>query len=227
MQENLVQSLGLEPPLEEEIATHSSILAWKIPWTKEPGGLQSTGLQRVAHDWVHTHTSLFECFLMFLILYFVITQCFLLSVQFSRSVMSNSLWHEPQHAKPPCPSPTPGVHPNPCPWSQWCHATISSSVIPFSSCPQSFPASGSFPWISSSHQVAKVLEFQLQHQSFQWTPRTDLLLDGLVGSPCSPRDSQESSPTPQFKSINSSALSFLYGPTLTSIHDYWKNHSPD
>ena len=77
---------------------------------------------------------------------------------------------------------------------------------------------GLFQWVSSSHQVAKVLEFQLQHQSFQWTPRTDLLWDGLVGSPHSPRDSQESSPTPQFKSINSSALSFLHSPTLTSIH---------
>ena len=67
------------------------------------------------------------------------------SVQFSRSVVSNSLRpHEPQHARPPCLSPTPGVHPNPCPLSQWCHPTISSSVVPFSSCPQSFPASGSF-----------------------------------------------------------------------------------
>ena len=84
-----------------------------------------------------------------------------------------------------------------------------------------------FQWVSSLHQVAKVLEFQLQHQSFQWTPRTYLLQDGLVGPPCCPRDSQESSPTPQFKSINSSALSFLYRPTLTSIHDHWKNHSLD
>ena len=75
-----------------------------------------------------------------------------------------------------------------------------------------------FQRVSSSHEVAKVLEFQLQHQPFQWTPRTDLLQNGLVGSPCSPRDSQESSPTPQFKSINSSVLSFLYNPTLTSIH---------
>ena len=66
-------------------------------------------------------------------------------VQFSCSVMSDSLWpHELQHARPPCPSPTPGVHPNSCPLSQWCHLTISSSVVPFSSCPQSFPASGSF-----------------------------------------------------------------------------------
>ena len=67
------------------------------------------------------------------------------SVDFSCSVVSDSLQpHEPQHARPPCPSPTPGVHPNPCPSSQWCHPTISSFVVPFSSCPQSFPASGSF-----------------------------------------------------------------------------------
>ena len=66
-------------------------------------------------------------------------------VQFSRSVVSNSLWsHELLHARPPCPLPTPGVYQNPCPLSRWCHPTISSSVIPFSSCPQSFPASGSF-----------------------------------------------------------------------------------
>ena len=82
-------------------------------------------------------------------------------------------------------------------------------------------------WVSSSHQVAKVLEFQLQHHSLQRNPRADLLQNGLVGSPCSPRDSQESSPIPQFKSINSSALSFLHSPTLTPIHDYWKNHSLD
>ena len=71
---------------------------------------------------------------------------------------------------------------------------------------------GLFKWVSSSHQMAKVLEFQLQHQSFQWIFRTDLLLDALVGPPCSPRDSQESSLTPQFTSIVSSVLSFLYGP---------------
>ena len=80
---------------------------------------------------------------------------------------------------------------------------------------------------STPHEVAKVLEFQLQHHSFQRNPRADLLQNGLVGSPCSPRDSQESSPTPQFKSINSSLLRFLYSPTLTSIHDHWKNHSLD
>ena len=98
------------------------------------------------------------------------------SVQFSHSVMSNSLRpHEPQHARPPCPSPTPGVHLNPCPSSQWCHPTISSSVVPFSSCPQSFPASGSFQMSQLFASGGQSMEFQLQHQSFQWTPRTDLL----------------------------------------------------
>ena len=86
---------------------------------------------------------------------------------------------------------------------------------------------GLFQWVSSSHQVAKLMEFQLQHQSFRWIFRTDFLYDWLVGSPCSLRDSQESSPTPQFKSINSSVLSFLHSRTLTSIPDHWKNHSPD
>ena len=71
------------------------------------------------------------------------------------------------------------------------------------------------------------MEFQLQHHSFQRNPRADLLQNGLVGSPCSPRDSQESSPTPQFKSINALALSLLHSPTLTSIHDYWKDQSLD
>ena len=77
-----------------------------------------------------------------------------------------------------------------------------------------------FPWVNSSYEVAKVLEFQLYHHSFQRNPRAALLQNGLVGSPCSPRDSQESSPTPQFKSINSSALRFFHSPTLTSKHDY-------
>ena len=81
--------------------------------------------------------------------------------------------------------------------------------------------------VNSSLEVAKVLEFQLKHHSFQRNPRDDLLQNGLVGSPCSPRDSQQSSPTPQFKSSNSSVLSLLHSPTLTSIHDHRKNHSLD
>ena len=84
---------------------------------------------------------------------------------------------------------------------------------------------GLFKWGSSSHQVAELLKFQLQHRSFQWIFRTDFLQDWLVGSLCSPRCSKESSPTPEFKSIKFLELSFLYSPTLISIHDHWKNHS--
>ena len=142
--------------------------------------------------------------------------------------MSNSLWpHELQHFRLPCPSPTPGAYPNSYPLSRWCHLTISSSVIPFSSYPQSLPASGSFQicqlFISGGQSIGVSASTSVP----QWTPRTDLLEDGLIESPCNPRDSQESSPIPQFKSINSLALSFLYSPTLTFIHDYWKNYSFD
>ena len=150
------------------------------------------------------------------------------SVQFIHSVVSGSLRpHEPQHSRLPCPSPTPRVHPNPCPLCWWCHPTISSSVIPFSSCPQSFPASGSFQvsqlFASGGQSIgvsasASVLPMNIQ----DWFP---LGWTGWIS--LSPRDSQESSPTPQFKSINSSVLSFLYSPTLTSIHDHWENHSLD
>ena len=152
------------------------------------------------------------------------------SVQFSHSVVSNSLRpHGLQYTRLPCPSPTPRAYSNSWPLSRWSHPTILSSVGPFSSRLQSFSVSdqGLFKWFSSSHQVAKVLEFQLQHQSFQWIFRTDFLQGGLVGSPCSPRDSQESSPTPQFKNTNSLVLTLLYRPTLTSTHDYWKNLSFD
>ena len=104
--------------------------------------------------------------------------------------------------------------------SWWWHPIISSSVALFSSCPafRSFLASGYFPmsqFFTSGGRWG--LKFQLQHQSFQWIFRTDFLKDWLAGFPCSSRDSQESFPTPQFKSINSLALSFLYSPTLTSI----------
>ena len=129
--------------------------------------------------------------------------------------MSDSLRpHESQHARPPCPSPTPGVHSDSRPSSQWCHPAISSSVIPFSFCPQSLPASESFQmsqlfaWGGQSNGVSALASFPSK-KSQDWSPF------GLLGSPCSPRDSQESSPTTQFKSINSSVLSFLHIPSLT------------
>ena len=105
-----------------------------------------------------------------------ILSMFFSSVQFSWSGVSDSLWPRGlQHARPPCLSPTPRVYPNSCPLSCWCHPVTSFSVIPFSSWLQSFPASGSFQVSQFLHQVAKVLEFQLKNQSFQWIFRTDLL----------------------------------------------------
>ena len=145
------------------------------------------------------------------------------SVQFSHSVVSNSLRpHGLQRTRPPCPSPAPRTCSNSCPLSRWCLPTISSSIVPFSPHHQSFPASGSFPmsqFFASGGQstgvsaLASILPVNIQ----DWFP--------LGLTPCSLRNPQESSP--QFKSINSSALSFLYSPDLTSIHDYWKNHSFD
>ena len=148
------------------------------------------------------------------------------SVQFSCWVVSDSLQpHGLQHARFPCPSPTPRACSNSCPSCQLCHSTISSSVVPFSSRLQSFPAAGSFPvlhirwpkyWsfifsISPSNESSGLISFRID-----WF---DLLaVHGTL---------QESSPTPQFKSINSLMLSLLYGPILTSIHDYWKKHSFD
>ena len=140
--------------------------------------------------------------------------------------MSDSLrTHEPQHATPPCPSPTPGVHSYPCPSSRWCHPTISSFVSPFSSCPQSFSASGSFPisqLFASGGQIigvsasTSVLPMNTQDSSpLGWTGRISLQSKEL---------SRVFSNT---KSISSSVLSFLYSLALTSIHDHWKNHSLD
>ena len=208
--------------------------------------------------------------------------------------MSDSLRpHESQHARPPCPSPTPGVHSDSHPSSQWCHPAISSSVIPFSSCPQCFPASESFPmsqlftWGGQSTGVSALASVLGGSEvkayacnvgnlgsipgsgRFPWRRKwqpTLVFLPGeshgqksLVGySPRShkesdmiqqlhftslPKNTQDWSPLEwtdwislqskglsrvfSNKSINSSVLSFLHSPTLTSIHDYWKNHSLD
>ena len=151
------------------------------------------------------------------------------SLQFS-SVAQSCLTlrpHELQHTRPPCPSPTPGVYSNWCPSSWWCHPAISSFVISFSSCPQSLPASGSFPMsqlFASGGQnigvsaLASVLPMTTQDWSpLEWTGWIFFQFKGL----------SRVLSKPQFKSINSSALSFLYSPTLTSIHDHRKNHSLD
>ena len=196
-QEMLVQSLGGEDPLEEGMAGHSSILAWSVPWTEEPGGLQCVWLHRFGNNWsdlAHMlarineylgcggsgirfrlllwgqrlessyckggHLELWPSMLNLsepltclghrhlqgpgsvehnLCLFWRSSS--FSSVQFSCSVVSDSLRpHESQHARPPCPSPTPGVQPNPFPLNWWCHPTISSSSTPFFFCPQSIPS---------------------------------------------------------------------------------------
>ena len=197
-----VQSLGREDPLQKGVLTHSSILAWKIPWMEEPGRLQSMGSQRVGHDWVTSlshgtsgkehacqcrrhkrcgfhllsqEDPLEECMAVFLpgescgqrslasysqwgqkesdtteATWHTWCMLFLLDLTVVQSFSCVPLFfflrpHGPQHVRLPCPSPSPGVCSNLCPLSQWCHPTISSSVTLFSSCLQSFPASGSFP----------------------------------------------------------------------------------
>ena len=147
--------------------------------------------------------------------------------QFSHSVISDSSRpHELQQTRPPCPSPTPGVHPNPCPSSRWCYPTISSSVVPFSSCPQSFPASGLFNESALLIRWPKYWSFSLSISPSNEHPGLIsfrmLWLDLFAVKGLSRVFSWE-----KFKSINSSVLSFLYSPTLTSIHDHWKNHSLD
>ena len=138
--------------------------------------------------------------------------------------MSNSLWpHGLQHARLPCPSLSPRACSNSCPWSWWCHPTISFSVAGFSSCPQPFPTSRYFPgsWLFTlggqsvgASASASVLPMNIY----------DFLYDWLVDFP-SVQGTLKNLLQHHFESINSSLLSLLYGPALISVHDYWKNHS--
>ena len=170
MRETWVWSLDGEDSLKKGMATHSRILVWEIAWKKKSGGLQSHGVAMIS-------------FIIFQLLQFS-------SVQFSHSVVSDSLRpHESQHARPPCPSPTPRVYANSYPSNRWCHPAISSSIVPFSSCPQSLPASGSFPmsqlfaWGSQSIGVsasASVLPMNTQDWSpLEWTRWISLQSKGL------------------------------------------------
>ena len=148
--------------------------------------------------------------------------------QFSRSVMSDSLWpHEPQHARPPCPSPTLGVCPNSCASNQWCQPAISSSVIPFSSCPQSLPASGSFQMSQLCMRWPKYWSFSLSISpsndhpglvSFRMDWMDLLAVHGTLKSLLQHHSSKASI-------LQCSA--FFTVQIFTSIHDHWKNHSLD
>ena len=147
---------------------------------------------------------------------------------FNHQVMSNSLWcHGLQHARLPCPSPSPGVCPSSCPLNWWCHPTISFFVALFSFWLQSFPARGSFPvsqlFESGGQSIGASASASFLPKSIQgWFPLrlTDLI--SLLS-----RGPSESSPTLQFESINSLALCLFYCLVLTSIHDSWKDHSFD
>ena len=162
MWETWVRSLGREDPLEKEMATHSSILACSIPWTEEPGRLQSMGSQRVGHGWATS-------------LWFSHNNSQSVQSLSHALVVSDSLWpHRLQHGLP--------VHHQLLEFTQTHVHWVGDAIQP--SHPLSSPSSpafnlsqhhGLFKWVSSSHQVARVLELQLQHQSFQWTPRHDLL----------------------------------------------------
>ena len=154
--------------------------------------------------------------------------CFSL-IQFSRSVVSDSLWpHGPQHTRPPCPSPTPRVYSNSCPLSRWYYPTISSSVIPFSSCLQSFPASGSFQmsqfFTSGGQNIGapsstSVLPMNIQDWSpLGWTSWISLQSKGLL---------RVFSNTTTVQKHQFFGTQLFYSPTLTSIHDYWKNNHLD
>ena len=152
----------------------------------------------------------------------------LITVWFSCSVMSDSLRpHGLQHARLPCPSPTPGACLNSCPLSGCCHPTISSSVIPFSSCLQSFPASGAFPmnplFASGGQNIGTPVSASVLPKSIQdWFP---LGLTGWISLQSKGLSAVFSSTTVQ--RCNSSALCLLYGPALTTVHDHWEDHTLD
>ena len=184
-QETKVLSLGQEDPLEKEMAIHFNILDREIPSTEEPGGLQSMGLQRVGCDWARKHA------------YYL--------VQFSRSVVSYSLRpHKLQHTRPPCPSPTPGVHSDSRPSSRWWHPAISSSVVPFSSCPQSLPASGSFP----------------MSQFFTWGGQS---IGVSASASVLPKNTQGCSPSEWtgWMSLQSKGLSRVFSNTTVQNHQFF------
>ena len=151
------------------------------------------------------------------------------SVEFSCSVVSNSLRpHEPQHARPPCQSPTPGVYPDSCPLYWWCHPAISSSVVPFSSCPQSLPATESFPmsqlFASGGQTIGVSVSTSVLPKNTQyWSP---LGWTGWISLQSKGLSRVFSNTTVQKHQFFSAQLS-LQSNSLTSIHDHWKNHSFD
>ena len=222
------------------MTTHSSILAWRTPWTEEPDRVTKCWKWL---KWLSTHAEVKRRFWKKFSLL-----CKLSATWATWSSTSNALgthqWS--QSAQPPVQFSRSVMFDSATPWTSAHQASLSITNCrsppkpmsielvmpsnhlilchPFSSCLQSFPASGSSQirqlFTSGGQSIGASASTSLLPMDTQnWYPL------GLVGSPSSPRDSQESSPTPEFKSINSSALSSFSSPTLTSIHDYWKKHS--
>ena len=190
-------------------------LCWVVPRTRSPP--QRSSFQGWEQHSVSNSLSEIEALKYFTVdfLGFVfwrhLLRCKCSSVQFSRSVVSDSLRpHEPQHARAPCPSPTSRIYPNPCPLSQWCHPTISSSVIPFSSCPQSFPASGFFPMSQL---------FAAGGQSSRVSASTSVL----------PMNTQDRSPLgwTGWISLQSKGLSRVFSDTTVQKHQFFGAQSRD
>ena len=177
------------------MATHSRIHAWRIPWIEEPGGLWSLGSHRVRHNW----SKLAHAHILSKAIYIFNAISIKVSLDQSLSCVQLFATHGLQHARFPCPSTTPRASSNSCPSSWWCHPTISSSVVPFSPCLQSFPASGYFLMSQFFASVGQstgasastsVLPMNIQ----DWFP---LGWTGWISF--RPSDSQESSPTSQSK----------------------------
>ena len=220
---SLEKTLILEDWRQKEMVTEDEMFGWhhrfngqELGQTPEDGEGQGRAWSAAAHgvlkrrtrldNWTKTEPN---------------HEVQVLSVQFSCLVVSDSLWpHGLQHARPPCPSPTPRVYSNLCPLSWWCHPTISPSVLPFSSCPQSFPASGSFQmsqlFTSDGQRIGVSASSSVLPMNVQdWFP---LGWTGWI-----------SFQSKGFSRVfsNTTVINFLYSPTLTSIHDHWKNHSLD
>ena len=165
--------------LEKEVATHSSVLAWRVPGTGEPGGLPSMGSHRVGHDWSDLAAAAAARRAKVEKLADLSPDSLPNSCFCSVTQLCPTLWpHGLQHARPPCPSPTPRACSNSCPSSQWCQPTI-LSFSPSALHPSQHQ--GLFQWAGYSYQVAKVLE--LQYQAFQWVSGVDFLWERLVWSP--------------------------------------------
>ena len=223
-------------PLEKEIPPTPVLLPGKSHG-QEPGRLQSMGSLRIWQAWsnlaaaaalitelflrVQFPSVLFSCYDSFNFSLILLYQYILYNCCCSVIKPCSTVCNPMDCSRLLCPPLSSRVCSNSCPLSQWCYLTISSCSVPFSSCPQSFPASGSFPmsrfFASGGQSIVTTASPSVLPVNIQgWFPL------GLVW-PCILRDSQELSPAPQFESVNSLALSLLYDPTFTFIHDYWKN----